>query len=64
MAPNTGKREEKRIEPGDELEARLHAGSSDHPEMEKNTVLTAGTGSRRGSGSVLETLYRQYDYVL
>ena len=52
MAPNTGKREEKRIEPDDELEARLHVGPSDHPEIEKDTVLAAGAGSRRGSGSV------------
>ena len=51
MAPNTGKRWEKGIEGGggDELEARQHADSSTHRELEKNTVLTAGTASRRGT---------------
>ena len=34
---------------GDELEARQHADSSTHRELEKNTVLTAGTASRRGT---------------
>ena len=58
IAPNTGKRGEKRIESGGDLEARLHAGSSDHAELEKYTVLTAGTGSRRGRGSVQSPLCR------
>ena len=51
MAPNTGKRWEKGIEGGggDELEARQNADSSTHRELEKNTVLTAGTASRRGT---------------
>ena len=34
---------------GDELEARQNADSSTHRELEKNTVLTAGTASRRGT---------------
>ena len=49
MAPNTGKRREKRIAGGDELGARQSAGSSVHLELEKNTVLTAGTASRCGT---------------
>ena len=49
MAPNTGKRWEKRIERGDELEAWQSPGSSAHMELEGNTVLTAGTASRRGT---------------
>ena len=49
MAPNTGKRREKRVEGGDELAARQSAGLSVHLELEKDTVLTAGTASRRGT---------------
>ena len=49
MAPNTGKRWEKRIEQGDELEAWQSPGSSAHMELEGNTVLTAGTAFRRGT---------------
>ena len=51
MAPNTGKRWEKGIEGGggDELEARQNTDSSTHRELEEDTVLTAGTASRRGT---------------
>ena len=49
IAPNTGKRWEKRIEQGDELEAWQSPDSSAHMELEGNTVLTAGTASRRGT---------------
>ena len=49
MAPNTGKRWEKRVDGGDERDARQGAGSSAHRELEKNTELTAGTVSRRGT---------------
>ena len=49
MAPNTGKRGEKRIEGSDELDARQGVDSSAHRELEKNTVLAAGTASRRGT---------------
>ena len=49
-APDIAKRREKGIEGGgDELEARQNAGSSAHRELEKNTVLTVGTASRRGT---------------
>ena len=44
---NVGRRESR--EGGDELEARQNADSSTHRELEKNTVLTAGTASRRGT---------------
>ena len=49
MAPNTGKRREKRIEGGDELDARQGVDSSAHLKLEEDTVLTAGTASRRGT---------------
>ena len=49
MAPNTGKRGEKRIEGGDELDARQGVDSSAHLKLEEDTVLTAGTASRRGT---------------
>ena len=49
MAPNTGKRRENRIEGGDECDARQGVGSSAHLKLEKDTVLTAGTASRRGT---------------
>ena len=49
MAPNTGKRGEKRVEGGNELDARPSTGSSAHLKLEKNTVLTAGAASRRGT---------------
>ena len=49
MAPNTGKRGEKRIEGGDELDARQGVDSSALRELQKNTVLAAGTASRRGT---------------
>ena len=49
MAPNTGKRREKRVEGGDELDARPGVGSSAHLKLERNTVLTAGTASRCGT---------------
>ena len=48
-APNTGKRGEKRIEGGDELDARQGVDSSAHLKLEEDTVLTAGTASRRGT---------------
>ena len=49
MAPNTGKRREKRIDGGNELDARPGVDSSAHLKLEKDTVLTAGTASRRGT---------------
>ena len=49
MAPNTGKRREKRVEGGDELDARQGVDSSAHLKLEEDTVLTAGTASRRGT---------------
>ena len=49
MAPNTGKRGEKRIEGGDELDARQGVDSSAHLKLEEDTVLTAGSASRRGT---------------
>ena len=49
MAPNTGKRGEKRIEGGDELDARQGVDSSAHLKLEEDTVLTASTASRRGT---------------
>ena len=49
MAPNTGKRGERRIEGGDELDARQGVDSSAHLKLEEDTVLTAGTASRRGT---------------
>ena len=49
MAPNTGKRREKGVEGGDELDAQHGVGSSAHLTLEKNTVLTAGTASRRST---------------
>ena len=49
MAPNTGKRREKRIEGGDEFDARQGVDSSAHLKLEEDTVLTAGTASRRGT---------------
>ena len=49
MAPNTGKRGEKRIEGGDELDARQGVDSSAHLKLEEDTVLTAGTASRCGT---------------
>ena len=49
MAPNTGKRRDKRVEGGVELDARLGVGSSAHVKLEKNTVLKAGAASRRGT---------------
>ena len=47
--PDIAKRQEKRIEEGDELATRQRAGASVHLELEGNTVLTAGTASRRGT---------------
>ena len=49
MAPNTGKRREKRVEGGDEFDARQGVDSSAHLKLEEDTVLTAGTASRRGT---------------
>ena len=47
--PDIAKRQEKRIEEGDELATRQRAGASVHLELEENTLLTAGTASRRGT---------------
>ena len=50
MAPDTGKRREKRNEGGvDALETRQGVGSSAHLKVEKNTVPTASAASRRGT---------------
>ena len=47
--PDIAKRQEKRIEEGDELATRQRAGASVHLELGENTLLTAGTASRRGT---------------
>ena len=49
MTPGIAKRQEKKIEGGDELEARQSAGASAHLELEKTTRLTAGAAFRRGT---------------
>ena len=49
MTPGIAKRREKRIEGGDELEARQSAGASARLELEKATRLTTGRASRRGT---------------
>ena len=47
MAPNTAKRGEKRIEGGDEINARQGVDSSAHLKLEEDTVLTAGRVAAR-----------------
>ena len=49
MAPDTVNRGENRVEGGDELDAYLRIGSSAYLKLEKNTALTAGMASRRGT---------------
>ena len=58
--PDIAKRQEKRIEEGDELATRQRAGASVHLELGENTLLTAGTASRRGieEGDELATRQR------
>ena len=49
MAPDTVNGGENRVEGGDELDAYLRIGSSAYLKLEKNTALTAGMASRRGT---------------